>query len=390
MNILITAVVILQLFLPRIQSINRMFTMPVAGNVLGSDSNRHIARGSVRAFDMSAPYGSYIYAPADGVVLYSGCNNAGNYGCWMLLDHRNGYKSILAHFAPDTMQCKAGDAVTVNSILGTVGSTGLTSYSHTHWELSYNDVRQRLENYFDVSQLRDYPVRSIPGEPWIAKGTTISYSNSIPNFGNAWFAIAAIVAYLVFWFFHEHKRTSVAIVHNAFAIVFVLHLPLILPMVSSAMPTAYTAFHGDKFEYTYRFVQRWEGTARKCVHDPVRTLNGITQGTYDRYRQEQGLQRADVCTALTDAQAKDIYYRYYYLASGANNLPVEMALHQFDFAVNAGTGAAKKAFAECGNDFSCYTRYRLSFYQQARLCYLYCKAWFNRVNDVTAYLRGIT
>ena len=61
----------------------------------------------------------------------------------------------------------------------------------------------------------------------------------------------------------------------------------------------------------------------------------------------------------------------------------------FDFAVNAGIGAAKVAYASCGNDFNCYTRYRVAFYQGAKGCALYCSAWLNRVDDLQHYARGI-
>ncbi|MEZ4617781.1 MAG: M23 family metallopeptidase [Caldilineaceae bacterium] len=71
--------------------------VPVIGGILSSDEDDHLARGSVYAWDVSAPYGSFVFPMAAGRVSYAGCNNAGGYGCWVLLDHGDGYLSLYGH-----------------------------------------------------------------------------------------------------------------------------------------------------------------------------------------------------------------------------------------------------------------------------------------------------
>ena len=137
---------------------------------------------------------------------------------------------------------------------------------------------------------------------------------------------------------------------------------------------------GDAWKQSYAFMRRWEG--KRCVHDPVRTLKGVTQGTYNAWRKSQGLPAADVCTSLTDAEAEQIYYQRYWVASGADKLPMPVALTHFDFAVNAGVGAANRALSQCGTNATCYNNYRKSFYLSAKGCALYCAGWLNRLADI--------
>ena len=73
--------------------------IPVAGGLLSSDEQDHTGRGSVFAWDISVPFGTPIYPMAGGRVSYAGCNNAGGYGCWVLVDHQDGYLSLPSTFS---------------------------------------------------------------------------------------------------------------------------------------------------------------------------------------------------------------------------------------------------------------------------------------------------
>lgn len=368
------------IFLPRLQSNNRMWLAPVATNVIGSTSQDHINRGSVLAIDWTAYKGSYVYPPADSKVLYSGCNNAGGYGCWYLLEDKYGFRHILAHFEPTTLQFKSGEIVRQSDVLGTVAKTGITSWYHIHWELSKDGQRIPLENFFNLSNMDYAKIRDVNISPTKWNQTTTILPNSrLSWLGYIWFGL------LIIWIIWEPKRKFISIPVLALGLVFFIGT---LPYLPSLLINTSNSFTGDKFVYTYQFIQRWEGTSNKCVHDPSRTMNGVTQQTYTNFLRSKGMPNADVCRELTQGQAKEIYYNRYYIASGADKLPLEISLQVFDMAVNSGVGTAINMKKTCGTNYNCYISYRASFYRNSKNCRIYCKAWFNRLNDTTRFLNG--
>jgi len=123
--------------------------VPVAAPLLSSDEDDHLRRGSVNAWDLTVPLGTPVYPMESGRVSYAGCNNAGGYGCWALIEHDNGYTSIYAHLLDEghgTIWVKAGERVTAWTVLGRVGWTGKTSFGpHLHWEIRHS-TQGRLRN----------------------------------------------------------------------------------------------------------------------------------------------------------------------------------------------------------------------------------------------------
>lgn len=384
--LLVISAVILQslLPLPRLLSLNGKWMAPVATKTIGSTSQDHLNRGSVMAIDWTGYKGSYVYPPADSKVIYSGCNNAGGYGCWYLLQDKYGYRHILAHFNPTTLQFKPGDIVRQSDVLGTIAKTGITSWYHTHWELSKDGERIALETLFDFSKMNYAKIQDVDRHPtkWNQTAT------SLPNLSFGWLGMIWFTLLLI-WVLWEPKRTSVAIVVNAFGLVLAVgSIPLLPALLVNSVTSIDNVPTSEKFDFTYQFIQRWEGTGNKCVHDPIRTMNGITQQSYSSYLRSKGWPNADVCRELSLGQAKDIYYHRYYLASGADKLPAEIALQVFDMSVNAGVGVGVAMKNACVSDYRCYVSYRASFYRSARNCRIYCAAWFNRLNDSTSYLKG--
>lgn len=127
--------------------------VPVANALLSSDEHDHLRRGSVNAWDLTMPLGSPVYAMAAGEVTYAGCNNAGGYGCWALIDHGDGYRSLYAHLMDEgngTIWVKSGMRVTAWTVLGRVGWTGMTSFGpHVHWEIHHTQQgRMRNDHFF--------------------------------------------------------------------------------------------------------------------------------------------------------------------------------------------------------------------------------------------------
>lgn len=88
--------------------------------------------------DIRAPLGSEIKPVADGVVSVVMSEKFG-YGNHVEVLHENGYVSLYAHM--NKMYVKKGDAVTTETILGTVGLTGRTTGPHLHLEIRNDSGR---------------------------------------------------------------------------------------------------------------------------------------------------------------------------------------------------------------------------------------------------------
>ncbi|GLS31145.1 Peptidase family M23 [Mesorhizobium albiziae] len=121
---------------------NGMVT-PVSGVMTSTFGPRkHPILGTVRihkGVDWAAPIGTPIVAAFDGQIAFEG--DGGGYGNLVRISHANGRETRYAHmsrFAPNT---GVGTAVKAGDIIGYVGTTGLSTGPHLHFELyQYNDA----------------------------------------------------------------------------------------------------------------------------------------------------------------------------------------------------------------------------------------------------------
>lgn len=368
----------------RVQGANG-WLLPVACNTLSSDEQMHKGRGSVNAWDVTCPRGSHIYPMAAGQVTYAGCNNAGGYGCWVLIDHLNGFSSIYAHMIQGSIQVSSGQTVDAWTVLGQVGWTGKTSFGpHVHWEIRHSQAgRQRIDRYFNLSQMNKCDFCGDDGPPRAAAGTT-STMQGIPFTPN--WLLAVLLTLLIVWLIYNPRGDLAGPAHSAMGLVVIVFLFVgySLGWFNGASTTTAQAANGDTWQTAYAFMRHWEGA--KCVYDPVRTFKGVTQGTYDSYRMSRELGPANVCQSLTEAQAEQIYYTNYWLESGANKLPHGVAITHFDFAVTAGPSRALAALQVCGSqEARCYNNYRDQFYRSLSSFSLYGSGWINRVNHIRQF-----
>lgn len=111
---------------------------PVNGPVTsGFGGRRHPILGYVRmhsGLDFKAGYGQPIFAVTDGVVAYAG--RKGGYGNFVQLNHGGGLASGYGHMS--RIAARAGSRVRRGQIIGYVGSTGLSTGPHLHYELYRN------------------------------------------------------------------------------------------------------------------------------------------------------------------------------------------------------------------------------------------------------------
>ena len=98
--------------------------------------------------DFSARQGTPVYATGDGVVRIASRNpqGYGGYGVVALIDHGFGFMTLYAHMA--TVKVRPGQHVKRGELIGTVGSTGMSSGSHLHYEVILNDKKVDPVYYF--------------------------------------------------------------------------------------------------------------------------------------------------------------------------------------------------------------------------------------------------
>jgi murein DD-endopeptidase MepM/ murein hydrolase activator NlpD len=84
--------------------------------------------------DIIAETGTDVVATAGGEVLKAELN--GSYGNTIIIGHGDGYQSTYAHLKDFIV--KKGDTVTKGQTIGHVGSTGLSTGPHLHFEISLN------------------------------------------------------------------------------------------------------------------------------------------------------------------------------------------------------------------------------------------------------------
>lgn len=108
---------------------------PVNGAVTsGFGGRRHPILGYVRmhsGLDFKASYGTPIYAVTDGVIAYAG--RKGGYGNFIQINHGGGLATGYGHMS--RFATSSGQRVRRGQIIGYVGSTGLSTGPHLHYEL---------------------------------------------------------------------------------------------------------------------------------------------------------------------------------------------------------------------------------------------------------------
>ena len=82
----------------------------------------------------------WIEAPYDGVVVDARKSTAagGGFGNFVTLSHKiNGedYVTVYAHMLDDSIKVKQGQKIEAGTPLGKMGSTGMSTGKHLHWEL---------------------------------------------------------------------------------------------------------------------------------------------------------------------------------------------------------------------------------------------------------------
>jgi murein DD-endopeptidase MepM/ murein hydrolase activator NlpD len=105
----------------------------------GFGGRRHPILGYVKmhtGVDWSTPYGTPIFASGNGVVEKVGWE--GGYGKYVRLKHNNGYETAYGHMSAYAKGMEPGKRVRQGQVIGFVGSTGMSTGAHVHYEILVN------------------------------------------------------------------------------------------------------------------------------------------------------------------------------------------------------------------------------------------------------------
>lgn len=145
------------------------------------------------------------------------------------------------------------------------------------------------------------------------------------------------------------------------------------------------------FERCHAVTKKWEGGWVNDPKDPGGETNfGVTTSVYKRYRRSKGLPQRSV-KLITKAEADDIYFNNYWLASKSNTLFAGVDLAVYDASVNSGVSRGRRWLLQSlsPNDNHPQTvknicGKRLGFVQGLRTFRRFGRGWSRRIADIQA------
>ena len=118
------------------------FDLPVKARVSGVFGSQRIYNGKPGAphsgFDLAAPAGTPVRAPAPGVVTFA-ASDLYLTGGTLVLDHGHGLSSTFLHLS--RLDASVGARVEHGEIVGAVGATGRATGPHLHWGMNLFETR---------------------------------------------------------------------------------------------------------------------------------------------------------------------------------------------------------------------------------------------------------
>jgi len=105
----------------------------------GFGGRRHPILGYLKmhtGVDWATPYGTPIFASGNGLVEKVGWE--GGYGKYVRIKHNNGYETAYGHMSAFAKGLEVGKRVRQGQVIGFVGSTGMSTGAHVHYEILVN------------------------------------------------------------------------------------------------------------------------------------------------------------------------------------------------------------------------------------------------------------
>lgn len=114
------------------------YIWPLQGRLTSYYGARNLGLGTSsfhKGIDIAAPFGTPVGAARSGTVTYAGWSNQG-YGNLVKVRHAGGDETWYGHFS--SIAVSVGEYVSQGEIVGRVGSTGISTGPHVHFELHVN------------------------------------------------------------------------------------------------------------------------------------------------------------------------------------------------------------------------------------------------------------
>lgn len=108
-----------------------------------------------KGVDIDGAMGTPMRAPLDGTVVVA--EERGGYGLTVVIDHNNQLATLSAHMS--SIAVTAGQQVRMGDVIGAVGSTGLSTGPHCHFEVRVLGVPVNAVPYL----MRSDPLLPLPG-----------------------------------------------------------------------------------------------------------------------------------------------------------------------------------------------------------------------------------
>jgi len=134
-------------------------------------ARRHPILNIIRAHkgvDYAAATGTPVKATADGKVQFKGIKSG--YGNVIVLKHGSKYETVYAHLSRYREGLRQGQAVRQGQVIGYVGSTGLATAPHLHYEFHVNG---QYKNPLTVALPRANPLSRSQLAKWRADNALI-------------------------------------------------------------------------------------------------------------------------------------------------------------------------------------------------------------------------
>lgn len=106
-----------------------------------SMGRKHPILNKIRAHkgvDYAAPRGTPIKATGDGKVILAG--RRGGYGNTVIIQHGDTYRTLYGHMQGFAKGVQTGSSVRQGQVIGYIGTTGLSTGPHLHYEFQVNGV----------------------------------------------------------------------------------------------------------------------------------------------------------------------------------------------------------------------------------------------------------
>ncbi len=88
-----------------------------------------------RGTDMKAKLNTEVFAPADGIVEWSGYHKKSGFGKLVVLEHSYGFKTYYGHLNKTVV--KSGQFVKKGTLIAYTGNSGMSNGPHLHYEIRF-------------------------------------------------------------------------------------------------------------------------------------------------------------------------------------------------------------------------------------------------------------